>query len=102
MTQKMTPQDATRFEQGESATSTMILDLAAQANGCTCAAYVDWFTYRRWKAQGFQVQKGQHGVKLTTYIPVFKTENGEKVKSGVRPKAITVFCRCQLKASEKH
>ena len=100
MTQTMTAQDATRFEQGESVASTVVLALAAQANGCTCQAYVDWFTYRRWKAQGFQVQKGQHGIKLTTYIPVYKAEDGEKVKSGVRPKATTVFCRCQVKAIE--
>ena len=103
MSEKMTAQEATRFEHGQSTGSALILTLAAQERGCTCQPYADWFTYRRWKAQGFQVQKGEHGVKLTTYIPkTITNENGEKEQVGTRPWHSTVFCRCQVKSKEVH
>ena len=101
MTQAMTATQAQTFTR-KSLSSEMTLADAARERGCSCRPYVDWFTYRRWKAQGFQVQKGEHGVKLTTYIPVFKTDpvTGEKVPNGTRPRRTTVFCRCQTKPIE--
>ena len=33
-----------------------------QALACGCEPYQDVFTYRRWQALGFQVQKGQHNI----------------------------------------
>ena len=96
--EKMTAQEATQFEHGQSTGSSMILFLAAQERGCTCEPYKDWFTYKRWKAQGYQVQKGEHGTKLTVYRPIFKTnDGGEKEQVGTRPWHTTVFCRCQVK-----
>jgi len=101
MTQ-MTAQEATRFDRKSLASELILLD-AARERDCSCQPYVDWFTYKRWRAQGFQVQKGEHGIKLTTYIPKFKTDpdTGEKVPDGTRPWYTTVFCRCQVKPIEK-
>lgn len=98
MTEKMTREAATSFER-YSGTHAEILAEVANLQGCQCVAYRDWFTYRRWQAQGMQVQKGQHGVKLTTWIPVTKIDNdGEKKVVGKRPRGASVFCRCQVKA----
>ena len=89
MTERMTATEAMTFEQGHSMTSGMILDAAAQSHGCVCKPYQDWFTYKRWRAQGFQVQKGQHGVKLTTYIPI--RDDNDKPTGKTRPWRSTVF-----------
>jgi len=101
MSDKMTAEEAQQFE-GFSASNAAILAQAAESHGCSCAAYSDWYTYRRWQAQGFQVQKGEHGVKLSTFIPTYATdENGDKVQTGKRPWGYTAFCRCQVKPIEK-
>ncbi len=57
---------------------------------------VNVFTYAAWVAQGRQVKKGEHGVKITTWIPIqVKTKEGATdkpvKKSRVRPKTATVF-----------
>lgn len=53
------------------------------------------FTYNAWKAQGKQVRRGEHGVKIITYITVNKkTKNGqgiEETKQVRRPRTVTVF-----------
>lgn len=65
---------------------------------CDCKAYEDIFTYKRWRAQGFQVQKGSKAVKISTYAPITKVnDDGEKVIVGKRPWVSNVFCRCQVK-----
>lgn len=72
-----------------------ILDEVAHDHGCTCQPYQDWFTYQRWSAQGFQVQKGEHGTRLTVFVSKKIEEDGkEKVVSF--PRVTTVFCRCQV------
>jgi len=99
MTQKhtFTPETARTFEHGESIPHAVLLAQAAQARGCTCEAYVDWFTYNRWQGQGYQVQKDEHGVKLTTFKTVEeKGKNGTTVSRSI-PRRTSVFCRCQVK-----
>ena len=94
----MNATDAATFQHGRSSTHEMILDLAAQSRGCNCQAYVDWFTYKRWQAQGYQVQRGEKGVKLTTYVPQYKyDDDGNKIPVGTYPRMTSVFCRCQIK-----
>jgi hypothetical protein len=65
---------------------------------------VNVFTFNAWKALGRVVKKGQHGVKITTWIPV-RGKAGEKEVAGgappapgdkskggkLRPKTCTVF-----------
>lgn len=57
------------------------------------------FTFHAWKAKGRRVRKGEHGVKITSWVPVLgktKTEKDpktgeEKTVAGLRPKTATVF-----------
>ena len=61
------------------------------------------FTFQAWKALGRQVCKGQHGVKVTTYIPMNvkdDTNKGElpnKSKRVVARRMTTVFHISQTK-----
>ena len=53
------------------------------------------FTFNAWKALGRQVNKGEHGVKVITWIEGTKEKplaDGEKVKRAVSfPRTTTVF-----------
>jgi len=65
---------------------------------CGCQPYENVFTYRRWKAQGYQVQKGEKAIK----IPVIKTiPPKEDADPEAKPRSFkgssAVFCRCQVK-----
>lgn len=94
----MNAQEAQTFTHMSEAHIALLIETAV-TRGCSCAPYVDWFTYNRWQAQNMQVQKGEGGVKLTTYITKYRTnkETGEKESVGKRPKVTSVFCRCQVK-----
>lgn len=56
---------------------------------------VNVFSYRAWRAKGRQVRKGEHGVKVLTYLPtdrkVKQADGSIKVESGKRPWRATVF-----------
>lgn len=91
----MTAEQAVRFER-HSPTSAAILAMAAAERGCECEAYRDWFTYRRWQAQGYQVRRGEHGVQLPTYVEVEVKGDDGTVTTRRRPVMTTVFCRCQV------
>ena len=59
-------------------------------------------TFHAWKALGRCVKKGEHGVKITTWIPVTKkgvdADTGENtVDTFKRPKGATVFHISQTK-----
>jgi nicotinamide mononucleotide adenylyltransferase len=93
----MTATDARRFD-GFSVANTIAVESALN---CTCEAYRDIFTYNRWKAQGFQVQRGQKSIRL----PIFysrEVENKEtgKVRTEKRRGSSAVFCRCQVRPVE--
>lgn len=54
------------------------------------------FTYAAWQALGRQVRKGEHGVKIITYIPcdrkVKDTKTGEvKIEIYSAPRTVSVF-----------
>lgn len=50
------------------------------------------FTFQAWKALGRYVRKGEHGVKVLTWIPIKeKTVDGEPETVGKRPRTTTVF-----------
>ena len=95
MAEKMTAQQATEFEHGHSLIHTMILTQAAQDRGCDCKPYEDWFTYNRWQALGFQVHRGEKGIKLTTFVPIRDKDGNDTGQT--RPWHTTVFCRHQVK-----
>jgi hypothetical protein len=50
------------------------------------------FTYRVWQAKGRQVQKGQRGVKIQTFVPAASKK--------LRPRPATVFHISQTKPIE--
>ena len=53
---------------------------------------VNVFTYDAWKALGRQVRKGEHGVKVCTWVPMTKKDaNGEAQPIGRKPRSTTVF-----------
>lgn len=52
---------------------------------------VNVFTYHAWRAMGRQVRRGQHGVKVGTWVDMSKTEDDGSKTSFRRPKGTTVF-----------
>lgn len=49
-------------------------------------------TFHAWKALGRVVRKGEHGVKVVTFVPMMKRDtNGEAQPIGRRPRTTTVF-----------
>lgn len=55
-------------------------------------------TYHAWKARGRQVRKGEHGVRVVTWIPIDEKRDaaGEVThKAGKRCKSATVFHESQ-------
>jgi antirestriction protein ArdC len=64
------------------------------------------FTYEAWRALGRQVRRGEHGVKICTWVPVEAEEidptTGEKkISSYKRPWNATVFHISQTDAVSK-
>jgi antirestriction protein ArdC len=59
------------------------------------------FTYKAWRALGRQVRRGEHGVKVVTFVEMAKEdkETGEK-KPFRRPWTTTVFHISQTDAIE--
>lgn len=90
---KMTAAEARTFDGYSEANALLIL----MTLKCDCQPYVDTFTYNRWRAQGFQVKKGEHGIALPIRIPYEKedAETHEK-KIVTRPGTSYVFCRHQV------
>lgn len=62
----------------------------------TCEAYRDIFTFRRWRAQGFVVRKGETGTTVTTWIPDVKADDNGDKQIRRRPKRAVLFCRHQV------
>ncbi len=56
-----------------------------------------WATYRQWKSAGFQVQKGQKGIRLTKIVTIDDKKTGEPKKV---PRGFTVFNIEQVKEIE--
>lgn len=63
------------------------------------------YTFQAWLAKGRCVRKGEHGVRLTTFIPI-RTREGQDLQDGsgkarIRPKNTTVFHISQTEVIEK-
>jgi len=71
-----------------------------QSLPCGCEPYVDVFTYRRWMAQGFQVQKGEKAIRLPLIYKRSERdpETGAETVTRRRGRS-AVFCRCQVRPS---
>lgn len=95
----MTAEEAQSFSTF-SITNAMIV---AESFPCGCEPYEDVFTFNRWLAQGFAVQKGQKATKITVWVdarPTDRDGDGDDSPSDTRPakRPITsnVFCRHQV------
>ncbi len=55
------------------------------------------FTFNAWRALGRTVRKGEHGVKILTWIPM-QVKDGDTKKRAVRPRSATVFHVSQTEA----
>jgi len=92
--QKMSAEQARQFD-GVSVANYAAAKMAFAA--CGCEPYSDVFTFRRWKAQGYYVRRGEHGVRL----PIVKTRAYEDRETGEEKTARIlgashVFCRHQV------
>lgn len=70
---------------------------------CGCRPYQDVYTYNRWLAQGMQVQRGQHAIRLPVIREVDEVD--EDGPTGQTRRIVTrapVFCRCQVKPVRNH
>lgn len=53
---------------------------------------INVFTFNAWKAKGRQVRKGEHGVRVVTWVPMTRKDDaGNAVPIGRKPKTTTVF-----------
>lgn len=97
---KFTAESAQTFER-YSESNIFALRKASAEKSCSCEPYVDWFTYRRWDAQGFQVMKGQTGTKIEQMIPFEKEDSDGSKERKFSFKQTSVFCRCQVMAKSE-
>ena len=94
--QKMSAEQARQFD-GVSVANYAAAKAAFEA--CGCEPYADVFTFNRWKAQGYFVRRGEHGVRL----PIIKARAYEDKETGEEKTARIlgashVFCRHQVEA----
>ncbi len=90
----MTSQEARTFERRSAGNIATI----RASLGCSCKPYGDVFTYKRWKAQGYQVQKGEKSIRLVLVKDVAeKDKDGKKTDDTRRIVGTSsVFCRHQV------
>jgi len=92
--QKMSAEQARQFDAISVANYAAV---KAAFETCGCEPYEDVFTFNRWKAQGYFVRRGEHGVRL----PIIKTrayqdEETDEEKTVRITGASHVFCRHQV------
>ena len=89
----MTAQEATSFNRYSVANASYV----KASLDCGCEPYQDIFTYNRWKALGYQVQRGQQAIKIPVVksIEVENKETGEPETRKLLGRG-AVFCRHQV------
>jgi hypothetical protein len=93
-TPTFTPETARRFDRFSVANAVTV----KQGLPCGCEPYVDVFTYRRWRAQGFQVQRGEKAIRLPLIYQRRETDPETGKESTTRRVGRSaVFCRCQVR-----
>jgi len=89
---RMTEEQAVTFP-GHSMASMVAVESVLK---CDCMPYADVFTYNRWRAQGFQVQRGSKAISLPLVKDVEETDEHGAVTNTRRVLGTSkVFCRCQ-------
>ena len=89
----MTPTEAVAFD-GYSVANALAVTSKLD---CGCEPYVDVFTYRRWSAQGYQVQSKQKGIKVPvmTHQRIVDEETGDVTFKSFRTNS-ALFCKHQV------
>ena len=97
-TPTFTPETARHFERFSVANAVTL----KQALACGCEPYRDVFTYRRWQAQGYQVQRGERAIRLPLVYGRTEVdpETGEQHTTTRRGRS-AVFCRCQVRPRDE-
>ena len=55
------------------------------------------FTYNKWKRLGYQVKKGEKGLRSITYIKLMKVDKKTKKEEEVlRPRTVVLFYKLQV------
>ena len=92
-TRAFTPESARQFDRYSVSNAVTVKEQLP----CGCEPYQDVFTYRRWKAQGYKVQRGAKAIRLPLiYLRREKDpKTGEEIERR-RTGRSAVFCRCQV------
>lgn len=98
---QMTAIEARTFKTFSVSNATTITE-ALQAKGCTtCQPYEDVYTFNRWKALGYHVKKGEHGMRIPVINEVEKEDQASgKVSTRKLFHTSAVFCRCQVEPND--
>lgn len=90
----MTQAEALHFDRFSVANAVMVKAVLP----CGCEPYEDVFTYRRWQAQGYQVERGSKAIKIPTVRTV---DHENKLTGEIEQRKLfhtsAVFCRHQVK-----
>ena len=90
-----------RAESGQSMTNFPAIFAGFMAKGIPEAEILpreNVLTFNAWKAKGRSVKKGEHGVRVVTFVPVEDKESGEI--TGKRPWTSVVFHISQTESNE--
>lgn len=97
---QMSASEARSFGRFSVGNASMVLS-ATTTRGCSCDPYADVFTFNRWRAQGFSVQRGEHAIAQLPVIVQIEPSEGEEQTAPKNDRIFTtssVFCRCQVAA----
>jgi len=61
-----------------------------------CEPYKDWFTFKRWVAQGLHIRRGEHGLRIGVIVEKSTDRKDPKAEVSQAFRTVPVFCRCQL------
>ena len=87
----MTTKEATTFDRFSEKNAEILKGICSK-----CEPYIDWFTYKRWLAQGKQVARGGHGVRLTVIVEKDEDDQKDKATKTAKVWHAVVFCRHQV------
>ena len=111
---QFTAESAQEFQTASPASMLQVYESIAErtAQGkhteCECEPYRDTFTFDRFRAMGFMVNKGESALRISTFVPVTGKFRKEKDDSGndvdrqvLIPRTVCLFCKCQVHPIEE-
>jgi hypothetical protein len=89
---KLTPEEARSFPRYSVANAGHV----ESALACGCQAYRDVYTYNRWRALGYQVQRGAKAIKIPVIVEREKADADGTTSRARSFRTSAVFCRHQV------